>query len=265
MEAPGQGLHLGLEATGCFEGGGHSVHPVMLNPLPAPWQPADVLDDVGAQLTYSEIPDPTRPIPERGNTMGNYHATVVCDAWILAGEPTEMVFGFVGMKVETPPFGEPGPTHEYLVTVVAASSQDVAAILEAGGIHVMMASAAVEGRSAGDGDLLDIHMETDHNGAYDSVFQRKDLGELHAPWVRLWFQHDNGNGTFSPVALDMHSTGGTHFAAEGQGYFSHTGTDHHWPLPGAHGHTAALGYDGFDRTFVWGPAPAVLLDAAYVH
>ncbi len=257
---------MALSATNCFEAGGHSVHPKFLNPLPAPWQPADIIDDVGDQLVYSEIPDPMNPIPQRGNTMGNYHATIICESWSVDGEPrTDRLFGFVGMKVETPPFGEPGPSHEYLVTVVATNDEDVAATLAAGGIHPMIASATVDGRSSGAGDLLDIHMETDHNGMYDSVFQRTDLGDLHAPWVRLWFQHENENGTFSPVALDMHSTGGIHFGAEGQGYFSHSGTDHHWPLPGAYGHTAALGYDGFDRTWSWGPAPLVFLTDAYVH
>lgn len=266
---------LGLAATACTEGGGHSVHPRMFDPLPDPWVAADVLDDVGPQLLYSEVPDPTSPVPKEGNTIGNYHATVWCEGWTLDGEPLEdVVFGFVGMKVEPPLFedaAEPA-THHYLVTVIASSHEEINARLRAAGIAAISASAART--SAPDGTLR-IQMWTEGNGEYDSIFRPKEVGANGATRVRLWWQEGYGHGDhasasqaadgYRPLALDLVTTGGRHHVAEGQGYFSHSGTAHHAPLPGAYGHTAALLYDGFDRTFAFGPRPDVRFPDAYDH
>lgn len=266
---------LGLAATGCFQGGGHSVHPRMFDPLPDPWDPADVLADVGPQLVYSEIPDPFSPIPSEGNTIGNYHATMWCEGWTLDGEPVEdLVFGFVGMKVEPPVFddaSEPA-THHYLVTVIATSSDEVLARLQAAGIAAIPATAA---RATLPDGTTRIQMWTQGNGDYDSIFTPKKMGENTATRVRLWWQGGYGGhgehatldarGGYRPIALDLVTAGGTHYAGEAQGYFSHSGTEHHAPLPGAYGQTAALMYDGFDRVFEWGPRPDVRVAQAYDH
>lgn len=264
---------LGLAATGCFEGGGHSVHPIMFNPLPEPWVPADVLSDVGPQLLYSEVPDPMRPIPEEGNTMGNYHATVWCEGWTLDGAPlADVLFGFVGMKVEPPPFdvGSEPATHHYLVTVIATSDDDILARLQAAGIAALKATGEQEVLPGG---TLRVRMWTDGNGDYDSIFKPQEMGPSKAARVRLWWQGGYGHGDhaaqgaegYRPIALDMVNAGGTHYTAEGQGYFSHSGTDHHAPLPGAHGQAAALMYDGFDRVFEFGPRPDITIAQAYDH
>ncbi len=254
---------LGLAGTGCREGGGHSVHPARLNPLPAPWSPADVLEDVGPQVVYSEVPDPEHPVPQEGSTIGNYHATVACDAWTFRGaDKPGLVLGFVGMKVEQPLWSDPGPTHHYLVTVVATNDPDVQEALTQAGFHAMTATATVEDLL---GDWLRVRMSTDHNGDYDSLFRPKLLGGMHATWTRLWFQNPTPEGTFAPIALDLTAAGGDHFVADSQGYFSHSGTHHHAPLPGAYGHTAAVWYTGFDRTVDFGPRPDVRVSAAYDH
>lgn len=276
---------LDLLGSGCVQGGGHSVHPRSLwekgvvRVVPDPWVPADVWDDVGPQALWSEIPDPERPVPEKGNTMGNYHATMWCGSWTLQGEPKEGAFvGFVGMKVEHPPFGSADTTHDYVVTVLATNDDDVHAALDAAGFHPMKATATRDELPDG---TLRIRMHTDRNGDYDSLFKPQPYGDMKAERVRLWFQQsaeghgDHGGhgetegahakGAFRPIALDLVSTGGRHLVAAGQGYFSHSGTDHHAPLPGAHGHTAAVLYDGFDVSLSWGPRPDVTLDWAYVH
>lgn len=267
---------LGLAGTSCVEGGGHSVHPVSLNPLPLPWMPADILDDVGDQLLYSEVPDPENPIPTKGKTMGNYHATMWCDAWSLDGEPRDDLFmGFVGMKVEPPAFDPDAaaPTHSYLVTVIATNDDEVLARLQAAGFNATMATATREALPDG---TLRIQMMTEGNGDYDSIFTPKEIGPNDATFIRLWWQqgyngHDahaehaeHGMG-FVPIALDLARAGGMHDVAAANGYFSHSGTDHHAPLPGAYGHTAALMYTGFDAAFSWGPRPNVTLSDAYVH
>lgn len=271
-----------LAGRGCIEAGGHSVHPRSLwekgqvSVVPEPWVPADVWDDVGPQLTFSEVPDPERPIPEKGNTMGNYHATTWCDAWAFRGvEKPDMFFGWVGMKVEAPTFlPDDAPTHQYVVTVLATNDDDVLAALHDAGFAAFKATATRETMPDG---TLRIQMMTEGNGNYDSLFKPSEAGESVLAHARLWWQrapdgahheHDEGahaEGAFQPIALDMLSTGGTHFVAEAQGYFSHSGTDHHAPLPGAYGHTAAMMHDGFDRVFSFGPQPDVMLDVAYVH
>lgn len=268
---------LGLAATSCFEGGGHSVHPRMFDPLPDPWVAADILDDVGPQLVYSETPDPTKPIPPKGDTIGNYHATVWCEGWTLDGAPVDdLIFGFVGMKVEPPVFdvGSEPATHHYLVTVIASNNEDVNARLNAAGIAAIPATA--ERMVAPDGTLR-IQMWTEGNGDYDSLFKPKEMGDNTATRVRLWWQEGYGHGGdhgvraaseehgYRPLALDLVTTGGTHYVAEAQGYFSHSGTAHHAPLPGAYGHIAALMYDGFDRVFEFGPRPDIAIPEAYDH
>jgi hypothetical protein len=254
---------LGLAATGCEEGGGHSVHPRMLNPLPEPWMPADILDDVGPQLLYSEVPDPTKPTPEKGSTIGNWHATVRCASWTLHGvEKPGLVFGYVGMKIEHPPFGDEEPAREYIVTVVAANDPELIEAFHAAGVHAMSATTAWTPMP---GDWLRVQMQTDHNGAYDSLFKPKSAGSIDAGLVRLWFQKENEDGTWSPVAIDMWTTEAQHVIADGQGYFSHSGTQHHFPAPGAYGHTAALMLRGFDREWSWGPRPDVKILAYYDH
>lgn len=278
---------LGLAGARCIEGGGHSVHPRSLweqgfaRVVPDPWVPADVIDDVGPQLVFSEYPDPTRPIPEKGNTMGNYHATTWCEEWTLDGESRPGLFvGFVGMKVEPPEFDADAAnaTHHYLITVLATNDDALLERFHAAGFLATRATA--ERAELPDGTLR-IRMFTDDNGDYDSLFKPKPMGDMHATRVRLWWQHEPGahaggghgghgdgphrEGEFHPIALDLVATGGAHLVAEAQGWFSHTGTEHHEPLPGAYGKTAAILYRGFDRAFEWGPRPDVTLDLAYEH
>ena len=256
---------LDLRGEGCREGGGHSVHPKFLNPLPEPWVPADVLEDVGPQLVYSEIPDPTRPVPAEGNTIGNYHATFACDRWWLGGveKPAGLVLGFVGMKVEPPPFDDPGsvPTRSYLITVIGAADEELLRLLNEAGFHAVPSTGLIENLPLGHRRTL---LDTDGHGIYESLFVPKRMGEMTPGPMRLWWQHEAAGG-FRPIALDFVNDGGVHLAAEAQGTFTHTETHDHDPLPGAYGHTAALLYEGFGRTVSWGPRPDVTLEAAYIH
>src|ERR1051325_2409535 len=137
--APAAPDALGWSASGCGEGGGHSVHPMMFNPLPKPWKPADILDDVGPQVLYSEVPDPTKPVPQEGSTIGNWHVTMQCKSWTWNGvEKKDLLFGYVGMKVERPPFGDEAPAREHIVTIVAPNDPDIVAAFHMKGIHAMM-------------------------------------------------------------------------------------------------------------------------------
>lgn len=252
-----RGPSLGLSASGCLEGGGHSVHRKMDGYLPAPWEPADVLDDVGPQIVHSELGGIVT-----GPTMGNYHATVTCDSWTLDGEARPMVFGFVGMKVEAPPFDDGAATKHYLVTVIGTSDPDLQERLHAAGFHATLTSGEATWTTS---STLYTVLDTADHGIYESLFATKEYGAMDEGPVRLWWQKENADGTFSPIALDLRNTGGTHLVAEGQGWFHHLRTEDHAPLPGAGGWTAGLAYEGFDRTFELGPRPDVKLQEAYIH
>lgn len=254
-----------LRGEGCSEGGGHSVHPRFLNPLPEPWVPADILEDVGPQLLYSEVPDPTSPVPSEGNTIGNYHATFACERWWLNGveRPAGLVLGFVGMKVESPPFdAEPAPTRSYLITVLAAADEELLHLLTTAGFHAVPASGVIETVAGAQRHTL---LDTDGHGVYESYFVPKEMGAMTPGPVRLWWQHEVMSEGYRPIALDFANVDGVHYAAQGQGTFTHTETRDHDPVPGAGGQTAALLYEGFDRSVSWGPRPDVTLEAAYIH
>ncbi len=262
---------LALEGSGCTQGGGHSVHPQNVAgvwnvsaQVPEPWIVADVLEDTGDQFVYSEIPDPTTPVPEEGNTWGHYHATLECDAWTFDGQPLneDTMFGFVGPKVQTPPFANTSADNEYLATVIATNHDDVYERFHEAGIDVMHATGTIEHQTP---STVRIDMHTSHNGDYLSIYELHEIGPLTLDTVRLWSQSETPNRTFTPLAVDIHLDGGTHYGAQQQGYFHHMGTAHHWPLPGAGGTTAAVHYDGFDVRFTWGPMPTVALDAHYDH
>lgn len=248
---------LRLEATGCLEGGGHSVHRNYPDYLPDPWVPADVIDDVGPQVVHSEFGGVVL-----GPTMGNYHATVVCESWTLNGEARDMLLGFVGMKVEAPPFDDGAPTKHYLITVIATSDPALQEILHHAGFHATLTKG--EATWMPGGSLYTV-LDTEDHGIYESAFVTKEHKPMDAGPFRLWWQKENADGTFSPIALDLRNTGGTHLVAEAQGWFHHLRTEDHAPLPGAGGWTAGLAYEDFDRVITLGPRPDVKLEEAYVH
>ncbi|MBI4393591.1 MAG: hypothetical protein HY556_07325 [Euryarchaeota archaeon] len=260
-----------LEATDCVEGGGHSVHPKLKDYLPAPWEQEDILEDVGKHMIYSEAPyDPEFPVPTTGHTMGNYHANVACRSWTLNGETKEMMFGFVSMRVKPPPFDDGKANRHYLTTVIATSDHWLHEFLHKWGFHATTTKGGIEWQ----GEVFHHILDTTDHGIYESVYMTKDVGAKRDGITRLWFQMENSDGTFSPVAIDMiDSGGGKHLIAEPEGYFSHLRTEDHYqdlgfakvPIPGAAGHIAGLTWTGFDRTFTLGPRPDVRLKAAYLH
>lgn len=179
------------------------------------------------------------------------------------------------MKVEPPPF-DPGPpaVRHYLVTILTASDDGLLALLQGAGFGAEVAAGTASHENGVFHNLLD----TTVNGVYEAVFKTKEMGPTRDGIVRLWWQmpadavrgdphHVGGHveGPVRPIALDLHTRGGTHLAAEGQGSFSHLWTEDHPPLPGIAGHTAGLAYEGFDRVLTLGPRPDVVLEEAWAH
>lgn len=255
-----------LAGTTCREAGGHSAHPLFEDYLPAPWKPADVTEDTGPVLLTSEWwshPIESLTVQE---TMGNYHAVVACDGWTFNGEEKpDLLFGFVGMKIEAPPFDDasaPGVRH-YLVTVLGSSDEDVNTALHGAGFHATMSKGVHETTGGG---WIRALLDTADHGVYESIVPLEEEGPLDEGVYRLWWQKENEDGTFAPIALDMATTGGTHLWTPNKyGYFSHLRTEDHAPIPGAVGEIPGLGYDGFDRVITLGVRPDVQLDEAYIH
>jgi hypothetical protein len=268
-DAEDEAPELALEGEDCMLGGAQSVHPREIPgwnvsaTVPDPWRVADVIEDAGEQYTYSEVPDPTQPKPQQGETWGHWHASMVCETWRLDGEVREdLAFGFVGPKVQTPGFAPSDSDDAFLATVVGTGDEALYEALQRGGVDVMDVQIATERTSP---DEVAIGMNTAHNGEYLSVYRLDDMGPIEDEHLRLWYQHENVDGTYSPIAIDITREGGTHRGEAGDGYFHHSDTAQHWPLPGAYGNSAAAHYEGFDVSFAWGPTPDVTLEENYVH
>ncbi|HEV8361749.1 MAG TPA: hypothetical protein VGR28_14970 [Candidatus Thermoplasmatota archaeon] len=255
---------LRLEGTACLEGGGHSEHPKIADWLPEPWLPADVQEDIGTQPVTTEFySHPMQTLPEPNGTMGNYHATVLCDGWSLNGQALEHhVFGFVGMRIEAPPFDAgPSADRHYLITVLATSDHGLHELFHSLGFHATLTKGTAEWQAP---DVFHNLLDTEDHGVYESIFTTKEVGPM-PPLMRLWWQLENDDGTFSPIALDMANAGGKHLLAPAYGWFSHLRTHDHDPLPGAAGEISGLVYQDFDRVITLGPRPPVKLAEAYVH
>jgi hypothetical protein len=253
-----------FSATNCLEGGGHSVHPKFQNYLPKPWLPKDVMDDTGRPpLTSEFFIHPTQPVPQNNNTMGNWHVGVTCQTTSRQGNAvTNHVFGYVGMRVETPPFDEGIPAdRHYLITVLASNDAAIREALHHRGFHATGGLGATVIQSNG---LFHSLLRTDDHGTYESYFQSIAAGTMPEVF-RLWFQKANENGTFSPVSLDLLNEGGSRLRATPYGTFTHMDTNDHAPLPGAGGESPVVAYAGFSCVVKFGPAPNVTMDKAYIH
>jgi hypothetical protein len=272
LELEGQ-VQPGFELVGrdCIEAGGQSVAPRSIAGMTpfmypqAPWERADVLEDTGPQLVYSQgVTDPLNPVPREGHTWGHIHVTLWCESWTFNDDPRPgLVFGYVGAKVEEPPFGDDVPSRSYLTTLVAVNDPEIRQALQSIGVEAMDATATMDF----DGTRLHTVLETHHHGTYETLFLVKELGKMPEEPFRLWWQVDNGDETAVPVALDLsHTPGAVHYGAEGQSYFAHTGTHMHGPQGGLAANTAAVAWVGHDRTIVFGPrADDVLLPEIYYH
>lgn len=254
-----------LDGQRCLMGGGHSVHATSVAPqiIPEPWKVADIWNDVGPQLVYPE--EPEQGPPTEGKTWGNWHVTVTCDAWQYDDKPLDksFVFGFVVTKVEQPPFdtGPAGP--RYIVNVLATQDQAMQMFFHEHGFHATLIQASANEWPA-PGVYHHLLDTTDH-GRYESIFDTKAAGDAPQNLTRLWWQRANGDGTFTPIALDLQPHGGKHLEADPNGYFSHLNTTDHAPVPGAVGNIAGLIYQDVDFTLKLGPVAPVKLDKAYVH
>lgn len=258
---------LALAGAGCTWGGGHSVHTFQLASIvPPPWTVADVIPDVGPQVTYSDPGEQVYGLASRA--WGNWHTNFACRSWTLDGKPTTLTLGMVLTRVEAPPF-DPSPVpREYVVNVVASDSDALNARLMRDGWMGMQAT----GSLSWDGSTFHHVLATQMHGTYESLFRTRSDGALSDTRVRLWFQKELPGGHYAPVSIDLRLSGAkppAHDVADPDGWFSHTNTQDHVVVAGeptgAASVIAGLVVSGFDASFAWGPAPGVELTAAYDH
>lgn len=249
---------LEIQARDCVEGGAHSTYNMdwLEGYLPEPWVLADVTEDVGPQVVTSY------GYPAMGPLAGIYHASVVCKSWTRDGEEHEnLVFGYVAIRVEAPPFDDSGIDRHYLLDVFSVGDEGIHHSLHDAGFHATVtASAAFEAV----GPLIHTVLDDEGHGVYETYFKPKEMGPVPEA-SRLWMLHKADDGTYHPMAIDLENSGGKHIAGDGQAVFSHLRTGDHAPLPGAAGNVAALGYTGFDRVIRLGPVPEIALAEGFEH
>ncbi|HUR67850.1 MAG TPA: hypothetical protein VM370_01280 [Candidatus Thermoplasmatota archaeon] len=256
---------LSLSGTGCVWGGGHSIHTMELAWIvPEPWKASDVVEDIGMQPTYSDPGEQIYGVATSG--WGNWHTNLACDSFTLDGEETPLTLGMVLARVEPPPFDPAPVARNYIVNVLASDNEELnARLMDAGWM-----SMGTTGSLAWDDDVFHHVLATEMHGTYESLFHTSPQGSFEDKLVRLWFQKQNDDGTFAPIALDMKLQGdGERAIADPEGWFTHTGTDDHVVLAGqpngAYGQIAGLVVSGIDVDLSWGPTPDVRLDEAYEH
>ena len=264
---------LRLATSDCNEAGGQSTYNLagFSDVLPKPWRPADVRDDVGNPVVLST------EVNTGGGLAGIYHATFLCKTYDLDGQAgSDLMMGFVGVRVEPPPFDPGGADKQYLVSVFTAGNEDVHHALMDMGFELHTGKGIIEPLGA----FLHQQLDDEMHGVYDTRFVPKDVGPAKGGVTRLWLivgseHHDhaaaaapgNGGGSFyHPIAIDMANTGGEHLVAEqGEAAFTHLRTDDHGVVPGAAGNVAAQAWMGFDRVLTMGPMPDVMLEQTWEH
>lgn len=262
-----------VHARNCTQAGGFSTYndgtDAQFFPLPAPFQRADVRDDVGNwPVTFGTLKEPSL-----GKQFGNYHASIVCSEYTLDGTPQkDLRLGWVGMKVLPPPFDVASPdgspvTAEYITILWSVSDPTLRAEYQAAGVPATKGQQIVVGADPTTGAIHTVLDDSMH-GRYESWVRYKDVGAEKDGITRLWFvPMDPGpDGKYHPIPIDLEDTGGHHLEAAAPGYFQHTNTTMHEPLPGAYDAALSLGYQIPARTIQVLPMPAgVGLDDYYHH
>ena len=269
-----------LDLADCTEGGGHSNYNLDLlqGLMPEPWILADVTEDIGPVTVTNTVP----PTPATGPQSGIYHAAFRCGGFLLDGEEQgPLSGGYVGIRVEPPPFDTGGAARHYLVITFSTDHAALNQLLNDAGYHVPSASVVVEQV----GPLFHSVLDDAEHGVYEAHFQPVEAGAKWEGTLRLWLQlgaeqgHHGGlaaqaHDAIRPVALDLTDAGGTHLhARDASAVFSHSRTTDHdqnlggvtVPVPAVAGTTAGLGYVGFTRSLTLGPQPDYRLAEAWDH
>ncbi len=250
--------------TGCTAVSGVSVYPraqysASAAAPPAPFVPADIREEIGDARVASA--NGAGWFTATGEVAGHWHTALQCDT---------MSWGFVGIRVEPPDFDDAPVDHNVLLAVWSWPSTMVQAMHPIG--H---ATTAQDVRVIVDAARMDMLLDDAEHGVYQGTAPRgSPLAAHDAEVVRFWqllpasgeHNHHDQEGPYRPIAFDMDMTAyGREVLVDSIGFFAHTGTDHHAPLPGLGGNDAAVAWSGFDATIRQGPRPDVSLNATWVH
>ncbi len=253
-----------LELTGCTAVSGVSVYPraaymASAASPPEPFVPADIRSEVGDARVASA--NGAGWFTTGNEVAGHWHTAIRCN---------ELSWGFVGIRIEPPPFDDV-PVENNILLAVWSWPADIVDEMH----HIGHATKARDVLVVIDSIRMEMVLDDEDHGVYQGYSPRGDpLPMRDALTTRFWMlmpasgehNHHDQAGPYAPIAFDMATTAfQPEVLAESLGFFAHTGTDHHAPLPGLGGNDAAVAWSGFDAAITAGPRPAVLLNETWVH
>lgn len=268
-EVPSADPGFALAMTDCLEVSGVSVYAIDgYRPIgpPAPWNVRDIWSEIGEPRIGSAggvLP----PVITNG-AAGHWHSAIACsNAQHNGTDIGAIAWGWVGVGVEVPDFGDPDCTH-YLAVVWSWPQQLTSLVASHGYATPVEAASATLGPATATMLLDDVS-----HGRYEGAAPVVSGGEASSCrtfWLLLpsagMHNHHGQEGPFTPVAFVLQ---GSHMvrlvSPETIGPFAHTETDHHAPLPGLGGN-AAMVVDGWgELTLTAGEPPASTFNETWVH
>ncbi len=190
----------------------------------------------------------------RGPLTGHWHVAMQCDeAW-----------GFVGIAIE-PPFGTDAPLN-FLLAVF--SWEDPHLVHDHG--HATASTEVSLDRGTA---FLSMVLEDEDHGRYEGTFPPPAAARPQDGLVRFWMllptdghhNHHDQTGPFTPVSFDLDATWSIAPTHDTTGFFMHSGTDHHAPLPALGGNALGISIDMTDAILTDGPRPPVQTNTTWVH
>ncbi len=195
-------------------------------------------------------------------STGHWHVAAACDG---------ARWGFVGIAIEPPAWHNDTADLNILLAVWSWTEQHLEAMHHAG--HATHAQDVV---ATATGPARSLLLEDADHGRYEGTFLTGAAStwyESDAGTIRFWMllpeeghhNHHDQTGPFHPVSFDLVHDGLRIIpSTDTDGFFMHSGTDHHAPLPALGGN--ALGVTMFLAGAIHqGPAPAVALNTTWVH
>ncbi len=223
-----------------------------------PFEIANIRPDIGDAILASGARnsgiDPTSP------AAGHWHVTIRCE---------DVLAGFVGVRIEPPPWDNSGITAQFLATSLTLPNGPLLQMVAGHAQPTMLA----EGRLTFDGTYLHaLHHDSVH-GRYETYGLVEHRQNEPPKTIRLWMMVDAYNPTsgqlqYSPAAIDLMypSTSQTYLSHDTTGQFTHTHTAMHAPLPGLSDLVVLSVTEVKDIQLQLGPtAPHVRLDQRYEH
>lgn len=258
-------------ATGCREGGPVSMYDQATSPgyMPEPWTVEDINDDTGPPPVNSY----GRP-NTGGATTGIWHFAMLCDSAVVNGETVSPFFmGYVGVKIQAPPWDTSGIERQYFIADLSFSDQWLLDQVMTIGAHTNLATEAQITWLNEERDLIYTQLYDEGHGEFEMyAFLRSHDFPLDSGPMRFWALvpiEKDGKTLYRPVSVDFETTVSDDLAYwvsnQGQRSLVHwdeaTGAPDHYGYGGG-----AVVIENFERSVRLGPQPeGILLEQTWTH